>query len=175
MCLARWRQIFLSSQGRARFVSGSDLPCCEVRFLFLFSCRLCRSPIMDSPADLSSSEDRSTPCSRKFFFCTFLLSSCFAFARKSFLTVTNSFAEGESRQVSSSSSRRFRFALCEDIQLLREVGLHDRPFKFGTNIWEAVAKKMTGRLEGKSAQTLRKCVVHLVELHKQGQATSLKQ
>lgn len=96
----------------------------------------------------------------------------------SVVAVDQAAAAGPSSGSTASTPARpgkLRFTLADDIQLAREVALHDRPFKHGSKAWEGIAAKMTGHLKNVAARTLRDRVIHLVKLHQQGQATSMKQ
>lgn len=75
----------------------------------------------------------------------------------------------------ASKKSKIRFSVADDIQLLREVAAHERPFKHGSKAWEKIAENLTGRLDGAKERTLRERAISLVKRHKQGQATSLKQ
>lgn len=72
-----------------------------------------------------------------------------------------------SRKPSAVVSRTLKvwFNVISDVQLLREVAVHDRPFKHSSKNWEAIAAKMSRWLEGVNSRTLRERVLHLVKRH----------
>lgn len=72
-------------------------------------------------------------------------------------------------------SKKLRFSIADDVALLKEVPKFDRPFKFASKAWDAIAAKMTGRLAGVKDRTIRDRVILLVKLQMRGKATSQKQ
>ena len=75
----------------------------------------------------------------------------------------------------SSGRKHHRFSLEDDLAILRELASHIRTFQYGSKAWEEIAGRMTGRLAGVKGRSVRERVLHLVQLHMKGQATSLKQ
>eukprot|EP00117_Sycon_ciliatum_P037947 scpid98321/ scgid28282/ len=72
----------------------------------------------------------------------------------------------------------FRFALKDDIALLCEVAAHDRPFKHGSAVWEAITKNLKStcdRFEGLSERTFHDRIIHLVKRHITGGNIAMKQ
>ena len=72
-------------------------------------------------------------------------------------------------------TKKIRFSVADDVVVLREVAMYDRPFRHGSKAWREICANLTGRLQGTKERTVRERVVHLVELHLKGEKTSLKQ
>ena len=71
--------------------------------------------------------------------------------------------------------RIHRFTVSQDVAILTQLSSFDRPFRYGSKCWTEIVEKLSDRLNGVTPRAVRERVVHLVRLHKKGQATSQKQ